>query len=85
MRPGRRHAGGLRFPEGLTIAAVITGTAYCIRSHCTATWPRDPVLEVSCPDCGAGIGVRCRRPSGHEGPFIDLHVARDMLANACGA
>lgn len=67
------------------MAAIVTGTAHCTRSGCTATWPRDPVLEVPCPDCHAAIGVRCRRPSGHAGPLIDLHTARDLLADACGA
>lgn len=66
------------------MAAIVTG-AHCNRSGCTATWPRDPVLEVPCPDCGVGIGVRCRRPSGHVGAFTDLNAARDLLADACGA
>ena len=67
------------------MAAIVTATAHCNRSGCAATWPRDPVLEVACPDCDAGVGVRCRRPSGHAGPFTDLHTARDLLADARGA
>lgn len=34
--------------------------------QCGQAWPRDPVLEVACPDCGAKVGQRCRRPSGHN-------------------
>lgn len=43
------------------------------------------MLEVACPDCGAGIGVRCKRPSGHSGPFVDAHASRDLAADAAGA
>lgn len=49
-------------------------------AHCTACgqeWPRDPRLEVACPTCGARIGSRCKRPSGHEAP--EPHVAREEL------
>ncbi|WP_242187174.1 hypothetical protein [Sphingomonas sp. CARO-RG-8B-R24-01] len=67
------------------MAAIITGIAHCNRPGCTSTRQRDPVLEVPRPDCGAGIGVRCRRPSGHAGNFTDLHAARDLLADASGA
>ena len=67
------------------MAAIVTGTAQCTRLGCTSTWPRDPVLEIACPDCGAAVGVRCRRLSGHAGGFTDLHAARDILAHAQGA
>lgn len=67
------------------MAAIVTGSAHCNRTGCPSTWPRDPVLEVACPDCGAAVGVRCRRPSGHSGGFTDLHAARDLLADALGA
>ena len=67
------------------MAAIVTGAAHCNRPGCPSAWPRDPVLEVACPDCGAGVGVRCRRPSGHAGRFTDLHAARDHLADAEGA
>lgn len=67
------------------MAAIVTGPAHCARPGCSSTWPRDPVLEVACPDCGAGAGVRCRRPSGHAGHFTALHAARDRLADALGA
>lgn len=66
------------------MAHIITGPASCQRAGCDRTWPRDPVLEVSCPDCGAPAGVRCRRPSGHSGPFVDLHAARDLAADRAG-
>ena len=67
------------------MATIVTGNTRCARPECPSTWPRDPVLELVCPDCDAGVGVRCRRPSGHAGPFVDLHAARDLLADAQGA
>jgi hypothetical protein len=63
------------------MAHIVTGTAVCNRAVCDRTWPRDPVPEVACPDCKAPIGARCRRPSGHSGPLIELHAARDILAD----
>jgi hypothetical protein len=59
---------------------IVKGTALCAKPGCSRQWPRDPVLEVSCPDCHAPVGTRCRRPSGHSGPLIALHAARDVLA-----
>jgi predicted RNA-binding Zn-ribbon protein involved in translation (DUF1610 family) len=47
---------------------------------CGQEWERDPDLEVPCPVCGAGVGQRCRRPSGHSGPFVGFHAERDILA-----
>jgi hypothetical protein len=35
-----------------------------------------------CPKCGARIGVRCRRPSGHSGPAIGAHADRWNLVLA---
>lgn len=67
------------------MAAIVTGTAHCYRPGCTLTWLRDPILEVPCPDSGAALGVRCRRPSGHAGGLTGLHGARDLLADARGA
>jgi hypothetical protein len=49
--------------------------------HCGQTWPRDPALEVPCPQCLAPIGVKCRRPSGHG---CDLHHSRDQAAMDAG-
>jgi len=50
-------------------------TACC--NACGQEWPRDPALEVECPDCRAGIGSACRRPSGHA---CAVHGGRDRLA-----
>lgn len=52
--------------------------------RCGQEWPRDPALEVPCPRCRAGVGVRCRRPSGHGGNFTGLHAARDRAAMDAG-
>lgn len=49
---------------------------------CGQEWPRDPALEVPCPDCKARVGAWCKRPSGHKA--MDLHVARDHAAMAAG-
>ena len=49
---------------------------------CGETWPRHPVLEVSCPCCGAGVGTWCRRPSGHRA--AELHVDRERKALQAG-
>lgn len=64
---------------------IAKGEAHCANPGCGRVWPRDPVLEVACPDCLAPAGVRCRRPSGHSGPFIALHASRDLLADRQGA
>ena len=61
------------------------GDCCCAKPGCDRAWPRDPCLEVACPDCLAPVGSGCRRPSGHGGPFIDLHAARDLAADAAGA
>lgn len=51
-----------------------------VRCHaCGQTWPRDPALEVPCPTCRAGVGRKCRRPSGHEA-WGGVHAERDLLA-----
>lgn len=50
-------------------------TARC--NSCGQEWPRDPALEVECPDCRASVGAPCRRPSGHG---CAVHGARDRLA-----
>ncbi|WP_443029628.1 zinc finger domain-containing protein [Sphingomonas sp. TX0522] len=64
---------------------IARGLAVRAKPGCERSWPRDPVLEVRCPDCAAPIGVRCRRPSGHSGPFVGLHASRDLLADRQGA
>lgn len=45
---------------------------------CGEAWPRDPRLEVPCPDCGAAVGSRCKRPSEHTAS--EIHIAREQLA-----
>jgi hypothetical protein len=47
---------------------------------CGHEFPQDPPFEVACPDCHAPPGQTCRRPSGHSGPFVPFHAARDLLA-----
>lgn len=47
---------------------------------CGQEWPRHPALEVACPECGALAGRGCKRPSGHAGPFIEPHAAREQVA-----
>jgi len=59
-------------------------TISCNRDGCDREWPRDPVLEVGCPSCGALIGTKCKRPSGHGGNFVHPHGARDRAAVAEG-
>jgi hypothetical protein len=60
-------------------------TVTCMRPGCDRTWPRDPVLEVACPDCGARVGTRCRRPSGHTAwGEANFHAARDTAADQAG-
>ena len=58
-------------------------TAAC--TLCGHTWPRDPCFEVPCPSCGARVGAYCKRPSGHAGPLVPFHAARDLAAAVAGA
>lgn len=51
---------------------------------CRHEFPQDPCFSVSCPRCGASEGVFCKRPSGHQGPFVDFHTERDLKALAAG-
>jgi len=60
------------------------GPCRCGNDECDKIWARDPMLEVICPDCLAPIGSDCRRPSGHSGPFVDGHAARDLSAYHAG-
>jgi hypothetical protein len=66
----------------VTALAIRIGPCVCAVTGCDREWPRDPVLEVACPDCHAAAGVRCKRPSGHSGSFV---TARDLAADAAGA
>lgn len=49
---------------------------------CGKSWPRDPVLEVTCPDCRAPVGAWCRRPSDHRAD--PPHAPRDIVADRAG-
>lgn len=53
-------------------------TVSCER--CGEVWPRDPALEVECPQCHAPIGSPCMRPSGHRVFGGRVHSARDQRA-----
>lgn len=59
-------------------------TAERVCRQCGHTWWRHPYLEVACPDCFAKPGQWCRRPSGHSGPFVAFHDARDVEALRLG-
>lgn len=66
------------------MAFIIKGPAACNKPGCDMSWDVDPVLLVPCPNCHAPVGTRCRRPSGHSGPFVELHAARDLFADREG-
>ena len=51
---------------------------------CGQEYPQDPPFEVTCPQCGAKPGQYCKRPSGHQGPFVDFHAERDLEADRQG-
>lgn len=53
-------------------------TAIC--HACGQQWPRHPALKVECPQCGSKSGQDCFRPSGHAGPFVEPHAAREQVA-----
>ena len=46
--------------------------------------PRDPVLEVPCPHCRAGVGKRCTRPSEHPVFGGGVHAGRVRGAIVAG-
>ena len=59
---------------------------------CGRTWRHAPCFEAPCPQCGTNVGAYCQRPSGHSGPLVPFHAARDLAAaaarkyrHACGA
>ena len=59
---------------------------------CGHTWRREPCFEAPCPQCGTKVGAYCPRSSGHSGPLVPFHAARDLAAaaarkyrHACGA
>lgn len=53
--------------------------------RCPVVYEIDPVYMVPCPTCHAPARVRCRRPSGHSGPFVRFHKERDIAALQAGA
>ena len=63
-------SGGPPWPSGLQIDAP-PALDFTIWAH--------PVLAVPCPTCGAGVGARCVRPSGHES--LNLHALRCLRAD----
>jgi len=65
-------------------AASITTDTTVTCANCGQEWPRHPCLDVICPLCQAAVGQRCRRPSGHAGPFVDFHVDREQAALDAG-
>lgn len=44
----------------------LTEPCSCNVGSCTREWPRHPILEIECGQCGADAGVLCKRPSGHQ-------------------
>jgi hypothetical protein len=59
-------------------------TVHCGKDNCDRSWPRDPVIEVECPACHAGVGTRCKRPSGHRAWRGNFHAVRDIAADKAG-
>jgi hypothetical protein len=47
-------------------------------------YPRDPGLEVACPDCKAPVGSYCVRPSEHRVTMAPLHRARLRATHEAG-
>lgn len=62
----------------------MTAQVACGKPGCDVTWPRDPALEVPCPECHAPIGQRCKRPSGHRVFGGEPHDSRDIAADTAG-
>lgn len=59
---------------------------HCQQPGCQHTWPQDPVLSVSCPNCGAAPGRVCKRPSEHQVWYSwgRFHYERDFAAALAG-
>jgi hypothetical protein len=53
-------------------------------SACGERWPRDPALEVGCPQCPARPGATCVRPSEHRAFGAAVHRYRELAAIALG-
>lgn len=63
------------------MAFIVNGAAFCNTPGCGKSWDVDVVLLVPFPDCQVPVGVGCRPPCGHSGPFVERHAARDLLAD----
>jgi hypothetical protein len=63
---------------------LIMAEVFCRREGCGKRWARDPVLEVACPSCQAGVGSPCRRPSEHQTWGGQPHAERDIAADKAG-
>jgi DNA-directed RNA polymerase subunit RPC12/RpoP len=53
-------------------------------ANCGDEWERDPALEVACPQCGAKVGCKCKRPSQHGVWGGQPHASRDQAAMDAG-
>lgn len=65
----------------------LTNPCSCGKEGCSKSYERDPVMEVTCPHCGAEPGANCRRPSGHQpwNSWGRFHKERDLKALDEGA
>ena len=70
--------------QGIGLAAAYKPGEPCPCADCGYVWPQDPCYEVACPQCGAKAGTYCKRPSEHQGPFVNFHAARDLEADRQG-
>jgi len=52
--------------------ACLNGEQFKTCLVCPLRWPCS---------CGAGVGQRCRRPSGHSGPMVATHEYRLRLSD----
>ena len=48
--------------------------------ECGQGWEKHPATAVPCPQCRAGVGTPCKRPSGHDLIGGIPHVARERKA-----
>lgn len=53
-------------------------------ASCGQEWKKHPATVVPCPDCHAGVGLVCVRPSGHTVPLGEIHVRREQAAVDAG-
>jgi hypothetical protein len=55
---------------------VVSECPWCGGENTSGVCPK----SITCPKCGVGPGVSCRRPSGHRA--AQLHAARIELAES---